>query len=66
VTLGDLSSELFSAASIFNEVSYCEQPGTEAGYRMIADLDGRLHDHGRTPVGAAAATTGSEGWTPVR
>ncbi|ART67783.1 hypothetical protein BTO20_03535 [Mycobacterium dioxanotrophicus] len=66
VTLGDLSSELFSAASIFNEVSYGEQPGTEAGYRMIAVLDGRLHDHGRTPVGAATATAGSDGWAPVR
>ena len=65
-TLGDLSSELLSAASIFNDVTYGEQPGTEPDYRLIADLDGRLHDHGRAPVGAATATTGPDGWTPVR
>lgn len=65
-TLGDLSSELFSAAGIFNDVTYGEQPGTAPGYRMIADLDRRVHDHGRAPVGAAAATTGTDGWTPVR
>jgi hypothetical protein len=66
VTLGDLSSELYSAASIFNDVTYGEQPGTESGYRMIADLDSRLHDHGHAPVGAAAAPLGIDGWTPVR
>ncbi|MCV7065782.1 DUF4129 domain-containing protein [Mycolicibacterium farcinogenes] len=34
-----LSTELFSAATIFNDVSYGEQPGTEAAYRAIAALD---------------------------
>jgi hypothetical protein len=65
-TLGDLSGELFSAASVFNDVTYGEQPGTEADYRMIADLDGRLRDHGRTPAGAVPAAAGTDGWAPVR
>ncbi|OLO98797.1 hypothetical protein BVU76_28945 [Mycolicibacterium porcinum] len=34
-----LSSELFSAATAFNDVTYGEQPGTEAAYRAIAALD---------------------------
>lgn len=34
-----LSTELFSAATIFNDVTYGEQPGTEAAYRAIAALD---------------------------
>jgi hypothetical protein len=65
-TLGDLSGELFSAASIFNDVTYGERPGSESAYRLIADLDGRLQDHGRAPVGAAAAATDPDGWMPVR
>lgn len=65
-TLGDLSGDLFSAARIFNDVTYGEQPGSEAAYRTIADLDGRLHGHGRVPVVVATAAVGSAGWTPVR
>ncbi|MUL84203.1 MULTISPECIES: DUF4129 domain-containing protein [unclassified Mycolicibacterium] len=34
-----LSTELFSAATIFNDVAYGEQPGTESAYREIAALD---------------------------
>ncbi|WP_066902329.1 DUF4129 domain-containing protein [Mycolicibacterium houstonense] len=34
-----LSTELSSAATIFNDVTYGEQPGTEAAYRAIAALD---------------------------
>ncbi|MED5814256.1 DUF4129 domain-containing protein [Mycolicibacterium sp. 050232] len=34
-----LSSELFSAATAFNDVTYGEQPGTESAYRAIAALD---------------------------
>ncbi|WP_019972744.1 DUF4129 domain-containing protein [Mycobacterium sp. 141] len=64
--LGDLSDELFGAAIIFNDITYGEQPGSEAAYRKIADLDGRLHDHGRVPVAAATAAPTPAGWTPVR
>ncbi|OMC31815.1 hypothetical protein A5740_14100 [Mycobacterium sp. GA-1841] len=34
-----LSSELYSAANTFNDVTYGEQPGTESAYRAIATLD---------------------------
>ncbi|MGV0770895.1 DUF4129 domain-containing protein [Mycobacterium syngnathidarum] len=34
-----LSSELHSAATTFNDVTYGEQPGTESAYRAIATLD---------------------------
>lgn len=33
------SAELFRAATIFNDVTYGEQPGTESAYRTIAALD---------------------------
>ncbi len=35
----DLSGEFHSAAETFNGVTYGAQPGTEAGYRQIAELD---------------------------
>ncbi|WP_273736443.1 DUF4129 domain-containing protein [Mycolicibacterium septicum] len=34
-----LSTELFSAANTFNDVTYGERPGTESAYRAIAALD---------------------------
>ncbi len=37
--LPGLSAELFRAATIFNDVTYGEQPGTESAYRTIAALD---------------------------
>lgn len=37
--LPGLSTGLFSAATIFNDVAYGEQPGTESAYRQIAALD---------------------------
>jgi uncharacterized protein DUF4129 len=65
-TVGDLSGELFSAASIFNDVTYGELPGSASAYRSIATLDDRLREHGRTAVSAAAVAAGADGWTPVR
>lgn len=38
----DIADDLASAATIFDDVAYGEQPGTEAGYRFVADLDDRL------------------------
>ena len=65
-SLPALAAELTVAANSFNDVAYGERPGTEAAYRMIADLD----DHVRFNTGAnadgtpLAATTG--GWAEVR
>jgi hypothetical protein len=61
-----LASELRGAAEAFNDVTYGERPGTEAGYRLIADLDDHLRFS--TPAGseAAAATASADTWADVR
>jgi hypothetical protein len=50
----------------FNDVSYGKRPGTEAGYRSIAELDDRLRS--RTPSGDAgpAAVGPNTDWVEVR
>lgn len=60
----ELSGELTSAASAFNEVTYGGLPGTQAAYQMISDLD----DHLRTRSFSAASTTPptTAGWAEVR
>ncbi|BBY86259.1 DUF4129 domain-containing protein [Mycolicibacterium tokaiense] len=63
--LPELTDELSSAATAFNDVTYGELPGTEAAYRMISDLDQHL---GRRSLHAAIATptAPSGGWEHVR
>ncbi len=58
------ASELRSAATAFNDVTYGELPGTEAAYRLIADLDDQLLTH-VTPrsVDSPAAPPG---WAEIR
>lgn len=53
---------LQTAASIFNDVSYGEQPGGPDGYRVIAELDRQLA--AATPAPAAAGAP--SGWTRIR
>jgi Domain of unknown function (DUF4129) len=60
-----LASEFLRAADAFNDVTYGERPGTEPGYRLIADLDDHLRRHGAaTPV--TQSTTAPDPWTTVR
>ncbi|OBF40719.1 hypothetical protein A5724_06510 [Mycobacterium sp. ACS1612] len=61
-----LASELRRAAETFNDVTYGEQPGTEAAYRMVADLDDHLRSRTSAvaPGDAAPATPGD--WAEVR
>jgi hypothetical protein len=65
-TLAELSGELRRAADAFNDVTYGERPGTDSGYRTVADLD----DHLRFRTGAgsdvAAAPGASDHWADVR
>ena len=61
-----LSDELRRAAEAFNDVTYGERPGTESGYRLIADLDDHLRFHGSAEAGAAATTGSSDAWADVR
>ena len=56
-----LIGELAQAATAFNDVTYGEQPGTQASYQMIADLD----DHLRSRSSAAPHDTGSAGHASI-
>jgi hypothetical protein len=50
--LPHLAGELSRGATAFNDVTYGEQPGTQAAYQMIAELD----DHLRSRASATAAS----------
>jgi len=66
VAMPQLRPEMLRAAEAFNDVTYGERPGTEAGYRMVADLDDHLRFRtAATPTGAAP-TTHHGGWADVR
>ena len=56
----ELAGELSRAAIAFNDVTYGERPGTEAAYRMIADLDGHLRSRGPARPAASAAPAPAE------
>ncbi|WP_319457557.1 MULTISPECIES: DUF4129 domain-containing protein [unclassified Mycobacterium] len=60
-----LSGELRSAAEAFNDVTYGERPGTEAGYRLIVALDEHLRSRQSTSVDGAAAADPND-WVEVR
>jgi Domain of unknown function (DUF4129) len=63
--LPHLAGELAESATAFNDVTYGEQPGTQAAYRMIADLDDHLRSRSSTSstVGHPAA---QNSWAQVR
>jgi hypothetical protein len=63
--LPGLAGELSAAATTFNDVTYGEQPGTEAAYRRITDLDGRLRERGPGLAGPAGAVHTGSGWTQI-
>lgn len=45
VAMPEFATELASAATIFNDVTYGQQPGTESDYRLVSSLDDRLRRH---------------------
>jgi hypothetical protein len=61
-----LSVELRRAAVAFNDVTYGERPGTEPGYRMIADLDDHLLVHAGGVVPDQGPSAPADGWVEVR
>ena len=61
-----LSGELRSAADAFNDVTYGERPGTEAAYRMIADLDDHLRSRTPATIVSDTAPAAGDGWAEVR
>jgi len=65
-TIPGLSGELRRAAEAFNDVTYGERPGTESGYRLIADLDDHLRFRGSREDDSVGATRSSDAWADVR
>ena len=64
--LPHLAGELSEAATAFNDVTYGERPGTEAAYRMIADLDDHLRSRAPSAASATAQHVAAESWAQVR
>ncbi len=46
----DIAAEIDTAASVFNDVTYGDQPGSEADYRLVAAVDDRLRTIAATPA----------------
>jgi hypothetical protein len=62
-----LATELSRAAEAFNDVTYGERPGTEAAYRLIADLDSHLRSRTSAASDATdAVPVAADGWAEVR
>jgi len=64
--LPGFAHDLSRSATIFNDVTYGEQPGSESGYRLIADLDERLQHHSVPSAGTNNAAAATETWAPLR
>jgi hypothetical protein len=45
VAMPEVVAEFASAATIFNDVTYGQQPGTESDYRLVSSLDDRVRRH---------------------
>ncbi|UXA13170.1 DUF4129 domain-containing protein [Mycobacterium sp. SMC-8] len=60
-----LAGELFTAAEIFNDVTYGERPSSEPQYRTIAALDDRLGSRMPSAVAAQSELT-HQPWAEVR
>ncbi|HZA11487.1 DUF4129 domain-containing protein [Mycobacterium sp.] len=62
----DLASDLSTAATSFNDVTYGKRPGTEAEYRQIARVDERLGSRpGGSPF-AAMSNNVTDSWAHVQ
>lgn len=64
--LPHLAAEFSQSATVFNDVTYGDEPGTVEGYRLIADLDDHLRS--RSPAGPRAVNQPAaiELWARVR
>jgi hypothetical protein len=61
-----LASELFQAATAFNDVTYGERPGTPAAYQMIVDLDDHLRSRSTAGRSKPDQPSTVDSWAPVR
>lgn len=64
--LPHLAGELSQAATAFNDVTYGEQPGTQATYQMIADLDDHLRSRSMAVTPGPQEQVAHESWAQVR
>ncbi|WP_156686436.1 DUF4129 domain-containing protein [Mycobacterium sp. Marseille-P9652] len=64
--LPHLSSELTSAATAFNDVTYGEQPGTPAAYQTVAELDDHLRYRSPGLAPAPGPAGAGQPWAQVR
>lgn len=64
--LPGFAPDLRRAATVFNDVTYGERPGTEAEYRMVADLDDALGRHAAPSSAEAADAAVIDSWVPLR
>jgi hypothetical protein len=64
--LPHLIGEMSQAATAFNDVTYGERPGTEAAYRMIADLDDHLRSRSPAARSASGQPAAADSWAQVR
>ena len=46
----DVATEIDTAAALFNDVTYGDQPGSEADYRLVVAVDDRLRTTAATPA----------------
>jgi uncharacterized protein DUF4129 len=64
--IANLAVELSRAAEAFNDVTYGERPGTEAAYRMVADLDDHLRSRTSASSGSDVVPAAADGWAEVQ
>ncbi|ATO61185.1 DUF4129 domain-containing protein [Mycobacterium avium subsp. hominissuis] len=64
--LPHLAGELAQAATAFNDVTYGEQPGTQAAYQLIADLDEHLRSRWQGVAPPSGQPVVAEPWAQVR
>jgi hypothetical protein len=61
-----LAFELSQAATVFNDVTYGERPGTPAAYQMIVDLDDHLRFRSAAGRPGLDEPAPVDAWAPVR
>ncbi|SEH60100.1 protein of unknown function [Mycolicibacterium rutilum] len=64
--LPHLGTDLTTAATAFNDVTYGERPGTESAYRAIADLDEHLGARAPAADPDVPAPAAPAAWAEVR
>ncbi len=61
-----LAAELSQAATVFNDVTYGQRPGTRAAYQMIVDLDDHLRTRSASAPPGPDEPAAVDAWAPVR